>query len=479
MRRMMYPAWLAAFAVAAVATSPCAAKEQQKVTISYVVAPKAPLPEGLKAVAVIDSGVKTAGVQQDDREKKWSTIAADMVEAMLQNGSFYGSPLAVANRRETSRVLQEQDLKLAGLVDAPTASRVGKLLDVQALVTSRITVKIDVQKGTASTIDWVSIMGGVVDQMTETRQRNTVPPPPPKPRVYRDPRYASDPRLYYSRSLRYVDPRYVKQRQPQPQSVQRGYPPMPGRPVPPPGYTTIEQTNRTRAAGGGLTLATKDVQEISRHLTVQCVFAMIDATTGQAIVQYAPPPYQKKDEAKPDFFFGGNIDESDLDPVDQFIGELVERATQEFVSYLVPVRVQTGYELVGRGKQGEAGIRALRADDYPAALAAFERWYNEDRDEPEALFCMGVTCELMGDYRRALDCYRQAAAHKEAGKDRLPVYMGAKTRLTDQIGRILPPQPTVIIQGQPQPVEPQQQEQQTPMVFIREGANTPAGKNGN
>ncbi len=424
--------------------------------VAHVVAPKAALPEGLTAVAVIDSGVQTAGVKQDERERRWSTIAADMIEAMLQNGTLYGSRLAVANRRETRQVLTEQDLKLAGLIDGGTAARVGKLLDVQALVTSRITINIDVQRSTKSTIDWASVLGGVADQLGQTDRQVVVPPP--RPRVYRDPRYAKDPRYYYYQHPRYVDPRYVHprdpryagsrdSRSPQPASVQRqstgagrGFGPTGG-------YAGVHQTSRTRQAGGGMTLATKDVQEISRHLTVQCVFAMIDATTGQAIVQYAPPPYQKKDEASPDFFFGSNIDEADLDPVDRFIGELVERATQEFASLIVPVRVETRYEIVGRHDEGEAGVRALRGDDYAGALAAFEGWHREHGDEPEALFAMGVACELTGDLARALECYRQASAGEDAKGERLAVYMEAKERLADQMGRILRPQPMVFIQG--------------------------------
>jgi hypothetical protein len=447
--------WAAAIGAVAAMTSVCAAKERQKVTVGYVVGPKAPLPEGLKAVAVIDSGVTTAGVKQDERERKWSTIAADMIEAMLQNGGLYGSPLSVANRRETRKILMEQDLKLAGLVDGQTATRAGKLLDVQGLVTSRLTINIDVQRGTKSTIDWVNVLGGVVDQFTEKHQR-TPPPPPPQPRVYRDPRYTNDPRYYY-RDPRFVDPRYVDPRRVDPRTGRPYDPRVPQNrqyyvkppPVPGPGQPPVRQSTRTKKGFGRLTLATKDVQEISRHLTVQCVFSLIDAATGQAIVQYTPAPYQKKDEASPDFFFGSNIDESDLDPVDQFIGELVERGTQEFAGLLVPVRVETSYELVGKHEAGEAGIRALRADDYAGALAQFEKWHQENGDEPDAVFAMGVTCELMGDFPRALECYRQAVSSKEADKDRLPIYLAAKNRLAEHISRILPPRPAVFIQSQP------------------------------
>jgi hypothetical protein len=456
MRRLSFLEWAAVLTALGAMSSACVAKERHKVTVAYVVAPKASLPEGLQAVAVIDAGVTTAGVRQDERERKWSTIAADMIEAMLQNGSLYGSPLGVANRRETSKVLMEQDLKLAGLVDGQMASRVSKLLAVQGLVTSRITINIDVQRGTKSTIDWMSVLGGVVDQFTETHQRSASPPP--QPRVYRSPRYTNDPRYYYYRDPRYVDSRYVDPRRvdpwhghpsdpraPQnrrPVAVKRGpiAPPAPPQPV-------VGQSTRTRQGYGGLTMATKDVQEISRHLTVQCVFSLIDAATGQAIVQYAPPPYQKKDEASPDFFFGSNIEESDLDPVDQFIGELVERATQKFVSLLVPVRIESAYELVGKHDSGEAGVRALRADDYAGAMNQFAKWHREYDDEPEALFAMGVTCELMGDYQQALDYYRQAAASEDAD-DRLPVYLDAKNRLADHISRILPPQPTVVMPEQ-------------------------------
>ncbi|HSW47144.1 MAG TPA: tetratricopeptide repeat protein [Phycisphaerae bacterium] len=466
MRHVTDPARLAVCLVLGAACTACLAKERQKVTVSYVVAPKAPLPEGLKAVAVIDSGVTTAGVQQDDRERKWSTIAADMVEAMLQNGSLYGSPLAVANRRETKKVLQEQDLKLAGLVDGATAHRVGKLLDVQGLVASRITIKIDIQKGTKSTIDWMSVMGGVVDQLTQTRQQNNPPPPRPQPRVYRDPRYTNDPRYSYSHDPRYGDRRYVIQRRVDPRTgrvyetrvpQKQPYVVTPG-PTPAPGQPAVSRSTRTRQGYGGMSLATKDVQEISRHLTVQCVFGLIDAATGQVLVQYAPPPYQKKDEGSPDFFFGSNIDESDLDPVDQFIGELVERATQEFVSLIVPARIDVSYEIIGRHDEGEAGVRALRADEYSAALKHFESWHRKYDDEPEALFATGLTFELTGDFERALDCYRKAIASEDADEDRLPIYLNAKNRLTDHLPRILPPQPTVFIQTQPgQPVQPPMQ----------------------
>ncbi len=381
------------------AVAGCSGKERYTVTIRYAVAPRQPLPPGLKAVAVIDSGVQTIGAQQDDRDKKWSLVAADMIEAMLQGAAQrYGTGPVVAKRRETSRILAEQDLKLAGLVDGPTATRAAKLLDVQGLITSRITVRIDVQKGTKSTIDWASIMGGVVHDMQEARGARR-PPPRYAPRDPRYARYPYDPRVRNP---------YVYRRE-------------------------------TTASGGGVTLHTKEVEEISRHLTVQCSFSLIDAATGQALGQYSPPPYQKTDTRSPHFLFGSAVTEADLDPVDHFIGELVERAVQEFVGMFVPTEVECRYELTGRGKEAEAAIRALRADDYATAIAGFEAALRKKPNEHEHVFAMGVTYELMGDRERALECYRRAAAMEDVDKDELARYLAAKTRLTEHMGRILRP----------------------------------------
>jgi len=387
----------------------CVGKERYAANISYWVGPKQPLPEGLKAVAVIDSAVQTVGASGDDREQKWSTVAADMIEAMLQGS---GAGLVVAKRRETQRILAERDLNLAGLVDGPTAARAGKLLAVQGLITSKITIRVDVQKGRKSTIDWVSLMGGMMRSMQETRDVRRR-----EPVVYREGRPARDPR--YWRNPHYVrDPRYVYVPRPRPGPVYR---------------------EETTAAGGGLSLKTKDVEEISRHLTVQCSFALMDAVTGRAIAQYSPPPYQKRDKASPHFLFGSSMSEADLDPVDHFIGELVERATQEFVGMLVPVRVECRYDLIGKGKDGEAGIRALRADDYATAIARFQAELAKKPREHETVFALGVAYELMGDREHALECYRRAASMEGVDKDDLAVYLAAKERLTDHIGRIVPP----------------------------------------
>lgn len=365
----------------AMTSAPASAKEKQVVTVSYVVAPPKPLPENIKAVAVIDSGVDSDEETADLREKKWSKIAADLTEAMLQSAEAeYGSHLKVVQRRATKQILAEQDLQLVGIVEGDAVARAGKLLAVDGLIMSKINIHIAVRKSTKSEIDWISVLGGGGN------------------RPIRDPRMRHGPGG--------------------PGNPYRAGPQRGGQP-------------------GGFDIPKRQIEEISRQLTIQCSFSLVDAVTGESVVRFAPPVIQKADKAKPDFLFGRCIDESDLDPVDHFIGELVEHAARDFVGMLAPVRVEHSYLVIGRGKEGERAVRALRADDFPKALSEFEAAHKDDPEEPDTVFALGVTCELMGDFEKALAYYREVAAMEDVDKDDLPVYLGAKDRLTAQMDRIV------------------------------------------
>jgi hypothetical protein len=406
----------AALVASAVPTGMCLAREKTSVTVSYVLGPSKPMPEGLKAVAVIDAGVQTQGAQQNERERRWSAIAADMIEAMVQNSSAqYGTRLAVAKRSQTKRVLEEQDLRLSGLVEGETATRAGKLLAVQGLITSKLTINIDTHKGSKSTLDWGGILGGALGSLGPRdgdHGRREV-------RVIERRPVVVAPGGRRGRDVRVVPP-------------QRVY--LYGNPAP----------HADGGGGfGGFALKTKEVEEISRSLTVQCSFCLIDAVTGQAIMQYSPPPYQKTDSASPDFMFGGMMERNDLDPVDDFIGELVERATQEFVGMLVPVHFEKAYELSLSGKRGEAAIRAIRADDYNTASAQLQAGIRDGKDDDGSYsFTMGVVDELGGDYVEALKMYRQAAGASDPDKKLLPTYIAAKDRLSNHLHRIMVPSAT-------------------------------------
>ncbi|MBK8267600.1 MAG: hypothetical protein IPK83_04565 [Planctomycetes bacterium] len=362
------------------------AGERQRIGISYMLAPARPLPESVKAVAVIDAGVQSDEERRDARERKWQQIAADMIESMVQSGSnatngdlTYGA-LKVVDRRATRQILAEKDMQLVGIVEGEPAAAAGKLLAVDGLIMSRIKISIDYKRSRKSNVDWGGLLGG---------QRSGPPP------GYRS-GYHRGPNNPYAR------------RPAQPRSN-------PGIPR-------------------------KTIEEISRDLTVQCSFTLIDANTGEAIVRHTPPVYQKRDKAEPQFMFGGAVQASDLDPVDHFTGELVERASREFVSMISPVRVTYSYPLELRGKEVEQAVRMLRGDDFYGAIQVLERAYQKKPKESDYLFAIGLVSEMMCEPGRALDTYRRTVSLEKVDKDQIDIYMSAKERLSAHIDRIIPNQ---------------------------------------
>jgi hypothetical protein len=529
-------------------------KERIDVTVSYPVAPQRPLPPGLNAVAVLDAAVR-ADENGDERARKWSLIAGDMIEAMLLSArDRFGSPLAVADRRNMQLVLQEHDLRAAGLVDAPAAAQMGQLLAVQGIITANIDIEVNVQQRTSTTVDWPMMFGGLIqgvaggpaypppqqtiiveprdegryggphDQRDRDRRgdrdrdgnrargndrdrdrdgnrardnnrndrrfvsrvrtlrsnrarmlyrrpvgglpsgggviRTAPPPPPPQQHQYQPKAEYGEPRYVPPTSVNpagvHGPGTYVEPARPPagiyypPGTYPQDYPPpaAPGSgsgPVvveQPPVY--VEQPPAYYAPGAPVTyvapaFGTREVQEISQHLSVQCSFALIDAVTGQTIMRFTPPPYRKTDTSSPTFLYGGVVDESQLNPIDHFIGELVERATQEFVSMLAPVDVSQTYTLVGRGHDGEQAVRLLRGDDFNGAAALFERQAREDDDKAECAFAAGVAFAMIGRFEDALQYLRNAASSRDADREEAEMYQAAARRLSEDLPRIMRP----------------------------------------
>lgn len=344
--------------VAAVMASGCTSQETYDVTIAYVLQPTDKLPEGLNSLAILDATAQFDGSEDSDRAKKWSKIAADLMEEKIQASAIkYGTGLKVAKRQDTAKVLAEKDLKAAGLVDASTASKAGQLLNVQALITSKLNIRVEVKQGKKSTVDVTSLYGGG---------------------------------WHYG------------------------------------GW------------GGGSAHA-READEIARNMTVQCSFAMLDAATSQAYLQYAPEPFQKFDHEAPGPVFGSSHSEASLDSVDAMIGELVKQGVREFVGMFVPSEVTYRYNLKsGKSKASAMAVRLLRADDVDGALQQYKAALAEDPEDHRSAFGAGVASELKGDWDAALKFYRQAAAMPKVDKKEMDMYLAAKTRMAAHKDRIRP-----------------------------------------
>lgn len=206
--------------------------------------------------------------------------------------------------------------------------------------------------------------------------------------------------------------------------------------------STVDITSIAAAAGhgwgaGGGTAQAREADEISRNMTVQCSFTLMDSATSQAIVQYSPKVFQKHDKASPGAVFGSSKSEASLDSVDEMIGELVAEGTREFVSTFVPCQVEYKYFLQsGDSKTSATGVRMLRADAYDGALEQFKAALAENPEDHRSAFCAGVTCELQRNWEGALKYYRQASAMPKVEKKEMDMYLAAKQRVAEQKDRI-------------------------------------------
>lgn len=333
-----------------------ASKETYNATISYVLQPTQQLPEGVHQLAILDQGVKVDVSGDEARSKKWAKICADMMEQMiLDSQQKYGTQLSLAKRRDTEKVMAEQDLKAAGLTQDSAAGATGKLSDVQALITSDLNIQVETNKSKKTTIDVTSLYGG---------------------------------------------------------------------------------GGHGWGHGGG-TLNAREADAISRNITLQCKFSMIDATTSKSLFEYAPKPLRKHDSKKPSPVFGRSSGEADLDPVDMYIGELVEQGTREFISTFAPCQVEYNYELTsGSSKESADGIRALRADNYEGAMSLLQTAVQNDANDHRSAFALGVASELTQDWEGALKWYRQAASMPDLDDSEMAMYLAAKERVAAHKDRI-------------------------------------------
>ena len=184
--------------------------------------------------------------------------------------------------------------------------------------------------------------------------------------------------------------------------------------------------------GGGGGVQTSEVETVTRNLTVQTEFKLVDASTGQIWQYFSPRTYQATDRTKASPLFGSSQTEAALTPKDRIIGALVERGAQEFVSELMPCRVQVDAEVDSSSNANcEEGVRQLRAENYRDAVSAFQSALAENPKDHRAAYGAGVASEALGNGEQALNYYKQACAAKDD-----PEYAEARDRLKAYAGRI-------------------------------------------
>ncbi len=150
----------------------CSGSEEAMVTIRYTLEPEKGLPAGLDAVAIAPAELGPA------TDAKWSDITADMLQQKVEEArQEYGVQLRVADRQETRKVFEEEDLAAAGLLQNSDLQNPAKLLNVQAFLVSKVNIKEDVRRGSQTVIsgfDFRGRYGGGVDTREVEKVKKTV-----------------------------------------------------------------------------------------------------------------------------------------------------------------------------------------------------------------------------------------------------------------------------------------------------------------
>lgn len=184
---------------------------------------------------------------------------------------------------------------------------------------------------------------------------------------------------------------------------------------------------------GATDIQTDEVETVTRTMTVQTEFKLVDTANGQVWAHYSPRPYMATDKTEASPIFGSSQTEAELTPQDQIIASLVEEAATEFISQLMPCKVEVTETVTSSSNANcVQGVKLLRAEMYQDALSHFKLALSESGDDFRAAFGAGVACEAMGRYPEALQNYQLACAGRDAdmhrqARDRMKTY-GSRVR---------------------------------------------------
>lgn len=308
-----------------VAGAGCGGGPTATVDFSRTVQPTQPLANEFMQIAVYPS--ETTGSKEYDQEK-WKEMAADMIQYSLQRAAEQHSvPIQLVDREHMKISLAESDMKDAGMTEGAPAT--SALAGATAIITSKVNVKIDKQKGKGTSIDALSAFGS--------------------------------------------------------------------------------------AWGGGGGVSTREVDEVSRNITVQCQFQLKANDGSNAIIASHTAPWEQHSEsAEAGFFFGSSKTEQDMTPRDKVIGAIIEKQLKQFMCKFVPTDVESTVRVEPSGHDGSiAGAEALIAEDWAGALASFEQAIAEDSKDDRSLFGAGVAAEKLDRLPDALRYYKRAASYED------------------------------------------------------------------
>ena len=183
---------------------------------------------------------------------------------------------------------------------------------------------------------------------------------------------------------------------------------------------------------GGGNVRTDQVETTTRNITVQTEFKLVDTANNRVWEHYLPKTYRGTERTKASPLFGSSKTEAELTPTDAIIATLVERGAREFISRLMPCRIDVEAQVSSSSNPCCAeGVRLLRAEDFDGALSSFRAALKKNSNDHRAAYWAGVACEASGRYAEALKFYKKACAGQND-----PTYREARERMKAYADRV-------------------------------------------
>ncbi len=130
-----------------------------RVEFKEQVEPKMALSEQYMQLAVMNATMEGSTGEFD--QQKWSSMTADMMQHYLEQARERNNmPFRLVDREHLKLAMGEKDLASAGITDGGDALGAAQVKGANAILTSKVTVKIDKQVGKKRTIDAMSVFGG-------------------------------------------------------------------------------------------------------------------------------------------------------------------------------------------------------------------------------------------------------------------------------------------------------------------------------
>jgi len=141
------------------AAAGCSKKPTAIVEFHHTILPRQQLPEQYMTIAVRNARLEGDTTEFD--QSKWSEMTADLVQHNLQRAAEdHGIPIKLVDREHVKLAMEEKDLAAAGITDAGDDVAMAAIRGAKAVLTSKVTIKIDKQKGKGRTIDALGVVAG-------------------------------------------------------------------------------------------------------------------------------------------------------------------------------------------------------------------------------------------------------------------------------------------------------------------------------